>query len=137
MPLPLITKINNRGHFAEMLQTNPGLIIIKFGAEWCGPCKAIEAEVKEYFNRMPDNVQCIMIDVDESFDVYAFLKSKKMINGIPAILCYEKNNLNYVPNEITTGSNKQQIYTFFSNCYQKAKSMLTPSTTTNGNTEFI
>ena len=129
MPLPIITKINDRSHFAEMLTQNPGLIIIKFGAEWCGPCKQIEGVVKDYFSKMPDNVQCLIIDVDECFDVYALLKSKKMINGIPAILCYNKGNLNYVPNDIITGTNLNQIRLFFTCCYDKATKLIQPPST--------
>ena len=35
---------------------------------------------------MPENVICADIDIDENFDVYTFLKSKRMVNGIPAVL---------------------------------------------------
>lgn len=120
MPLPIITKIDNRQHFAQLLESNPGLFIIKFGAEWCGPCKLIEQDVVNCFNKMPDNVQCAIIDVDESFDVYAFLKSKRMVNGIPAILVYYKGNLNYVPNGSIAGADKKQLNIFFETCYNKA-----------------
>jgi thiol-disulfide isomerase/thioredoxin len=120
MPLPVITKINDRTHFAQLLQCNPGIFIIKFGAEWCGPCKTIEQDVINYFNQMPDSVQGAIIDVDESFDVYAFLKNKKMIGGIPAILAYYKGNLNYIPNDSIMGSDKKQLKTFFETCYLKA-----------------
>ena len=120
MPLPIISKIENRVHFAELLQSNPGVLIIKFGAEWCGPCKMIEQDVIHYFSKMPDNVQSAIIDVDESFDVYAFLKSKKMVNGIPAMLAYYKGNLNYVPDNSLTGADKKQVHIFFETCYRKA-----------------
>jgi len=111
--LPILTEITDRNHFAQLLQNNPGLFIIKFGADWCGPCKKIEGLVQDWFNKRNDKVQCAMIDVDESFDIYAFLKSKKMVNGIPAILCYEKDNTNYVPNDVIIGANVQQINEFF------------------------
>ena len=120
MSLPVITKINDRVHFAQLLQSNPGIFIIKFGAEWCGPCKAIEQDVISYFNQMPETVQGAIIDVDESFDVYAFLKSKKMVGGIPAILAYYKGNLNYIPNDSIMGSDKKQLKTFFETCFIKA-----------------
>jgi len=113
MSLPILTEIRDRTHFAELLQNNPGLIIIKFGAEWCGPCKQIEGLVQQWFNKTNDKVQCFMIDVDEYFDLYAFLKSKKLVNGIPAILCYEKDNVHYIPNDIVIGANVEQVNLFF------------------------
>ena len=111
--LPILTEIENRNHFAELLKQNPGLFIIKFGADWCGPCKKIERLVHEWFNKTNDKVQCALIDVDESFDIYAFLKSKKMVNGIPAILCYYKDNHNYVPDDIVIGADVAQVNAFF------------------------
>ena len=33
MPLPIITEINDRNHFAEILKTNPGLFFIKFDTD--------------------------------------------------------------------------------------------------------
>jgi len=119
MPLPIITEINTRQRFAELLKTNPGLFIIKFGAEWCGPCKTIEAEVNHYFNQLTDNVQCAIVDVDECFDLYGFLKTKKIVNGIPVLLCYEKGNLNYIPDDVVIGADKKQLQLFFERCYKK------------------
>jgi len=111
--LPILTEIENRNHFAELLKQNPGLFIIKFGADWCGPCKKIEGLVNEWFNKTNNKVQCALIDVDESFDIYAFLKSKKMVNGIPAILCYYKDNHNYVPDDVVIGADVAQVNAFF------------------------
>ena len=113
MPLPIITEINDRNHFAEILKANPGLFFMKFGAEWCGPCKTINAGVKTYFERMPDTVQCAIIDIDKSKDVYSFLKSRRMVNGVPVILCYKQGNTNYVPDDIVVGADKNMINEFF------------------------
>ena len=49
MVLPIITKITDRKHFQELLESNPGVFIIKFGAEWCEPCKMIEKDIEEIF----------------------------------------------------------------------------------------
>jgi thiol-disulfide isomerase/thioredoxin len=116
MTLPIITEIKDRNHFAELLTSNPGLFFIKFGASWCGPCKTIDSGVKSYFERMPDTVQSAIIDIDKCTDVYAFLKSKRMINGVPVILCYNKGNLNYVPDDIIVGADKNKINDFFIRC---------------------
>ena len=72
-------------------------------------------------NQMPDNIQSYIIDVDECFEVYAFLKTKKMVNGIPAILAYYKGNLNYIPDDVVIGADPQQVDLFFKRCYDKGQ----------------
>lgn len=116
MGLPIITHYENRNAFFDSLNNNPGLIIVKFGADWCGPCKLIEADVHQCFESMPDTVQCAIIDVDKSFDLYAFMKTKKIVKGIPTILCYRKNNTHYVPDDVVVGSNKLEVREFFKRC---------------------
>lgn len=108
-----ITKIQE---FADLLTTNEGLIIIKFGAEWCGPCKRIEKLVNDCYLRMPTNVKTYVVDIDESFELYGFLKSKKRINGIPTIFCYKKGNNNYIPDDTVVGADEIQINLFFQRC---------------------
>jgi thiol-disulfide isomerase/thioredoxin len=110
---PIFTEIKDTQDFLRILQGNPGIVLMKFGAEWCGPCKKIEDAVHEHMLSMPDNVQCYIIDVDECFEIYAFLKSKKMVNGIPAILSYVKGNLHYAPNDSVVGANPEQVDLFF------------------------
>ena len=116
MKLPIITYIKDRNHFTEILQTNPGLFLIKLGAEWCGPCKTINQGVTYYFDNMPENVQCANIDIDRCSDVYTYLKSKRIVNGVPVILCYYKDNATYIPDDIIIGADKKQITEFFIRC---------------------
>lgn len=117
--LPLITDIPTTKAFGELLEQNPGLVVIKFGADWCGPCKKITGLVDECFAIMPDSVQCVLIDVDQSFELYAFLKNKKMMQGIPAILCYDRGNLSYIPSDSVVGADPTQIKLFFERCLKK------------------
>jgi thioredoxin-like negative regulator of GroEL len=119
MSKQIISEIPNRETFYHLLSNNPGLIVIKLGAEWCGPCKKIEPFVNHCFSQMTKNVQCCIIDVDDNFQVYSFLKTKKMVNGIPVILCYNQGNLNYIPDDIVTGSDQNQVNAFFIRCFQK------------------
>ena len=42
-----------------------------------------------------------------------------MVNGIPAILCYEKGNVNYVPNDVVIGADPEQVGAFFKRCLSK------------------
>jgi len=119
----IITYIENRQEFLTILQNSPGLTIVKFGATWCGPCKKIEQDVVNFFESSPDNVVCAMLDVDESFDIYACLKSKKMVNGIPVILCYKKGNVSYIPDDSVTGSDLTSVTQFFKRCVQYSKTV--------------
>ena len=82
MSKQIISEIANREAFLILLQHNPGLIVLKLGANWCGPCKTIQSVVHGFFASSPPEVVCGDIDVDISFDFYSFLKSKKMVNGI-------------------------------------------------------
>ena len=116
MSKQVISEIVDRQAFMTLLQHNPGLIIIKLGAEWCGPCKTIKSAVHGFFASSPPEVVCADIDVDKSFDFYSFLKSKKMVNGIPVLLCYKKGNGTYIPDDIITGSDPQQLHQFFARC---------------------
>jgi thioredoxin 1 len=113
MPNPILTEITDNQHFQRLLSENPGEFVVKFGADWCGPCKLIEKDVKYCFERMPDTVQCAIVDIDENLDTYAFLKTKKMVNGIPAVLCWKKGNVSFVPDDVVLGANIEQLRQFF------------------------
>lgn len=112
----IISYFQSREHFLRLLEKNPGLVIIKLGATWCGPCKKIKPVVDAFFASSPDIVICCEIDVDESFDLYSYFKSKKMVNGIPAILCYKKGNTSYIPDDSVTGFDAGQLDLFFRRC---------------------
>lgn len=123
--LPTIEGIESLADFRDLLENNPGQIIIKFGADWCKPCKQIEQQVLSWFKKMPDTVQTVLLDVDESFEVYAYMKSRKMVRGIPAILMYVKGNTNYVYDDSVAGSNSSEIDMFFQRCLNKKTAPLT------------
>jgi thioredoxin 1 len=112
----VISVFNSRDEFLELLKVNPGLIIVKLGATWCGPCKRIAHIVEAFFASSPASVICADIDVDESFDLYSFLKHKRMVNGIPAILCYKRGNVGFAPDDMVTGASPNDLDAFFKRC---------------------
>ena len=112
----IISYFQSRDHFIRLLEKNPGLVIIKMGASWCGPCKRIKPIVDAFFASSPDNVICCEIDVDESFDLYSYFKSKRMVNGVPVILCYKKGNTGYIPDDSITGADPNDLDAFFKRC---------------------
>ena len=121
LSLPVLTKVDSVSHFGNFLLNNPGLVIIKFGAEWCGPCKKIETQVHNWLDSMPETVQSFIIDIDECFEIYAYLKTKKMVNGVPAILCYDKGNTSYIPSDSVIGGDPVGVDAFFKRCLAKVQ----------------
>ena len=107
----------NRDIFFEMLKLNPGVFIFKFGAEWCGPCKTIKKYIDNVSLVLPVNTMHIYnVDVDECFDLYAYLKQKKMITGIPTLLAYKTGNTYFAPDASISGTNEADLAHFFNTC---------------------
>ena len=52
----IITSIPSRKDLMDIINKNDGILVLKFGAEWCGPCKKIEKQVVDWFNILPANV---------------------------------------------------------------------------------
>ncbi len=104
-----------RVDFATLMDNNPGILIFKFTANWCGPCKLIKEYSYNKSNELPDHITMLEVDVDECFDLYAFLKHKKMVNGIPVFLAYAKG-MNEGPIASITGANLPELETFFAMC---------------------
>ena len=89
-------------------------LIVKFSAGWCGPCKKIYNYCVEKFNSMDKSMcVCIEVDTDDSFDIFAFLKQKKMVQGIPTIFLYRIGKDNYIPDESVSGTNIDELDHFF------------------------
>jgi thioredoxin-like negative regulator of GroEL len=125
MSKEIISEIANRDAFFHLLQHNPGLIILKLGSGWCAPCAKIKPVVNGFFASSPPEVVCGDIDVDQCFDFYSFLKSKKMVNGIPVLLCFKKGNATYIPDDMVTGADPQQLHQFFVRCGKHLMDALT------------
>lgn len=108
----------NREVFFELLKINPGVFVFKFGAEWCAPCKSIKKYIDDVSLALPNNntIYIYNVDVDECFDLYAYLKQKKMVSGIPALLAYKKDNLYFVPDASVSGTSQSELNHFFNTC---------------------
>lgn len=105
-------------------KTNNTIIIIKFGASWCGPCKKITDKCNQCFLEMPDNVFCFDIDIDNNLEIYSAFKTKKMVKGVPTILCYYCKNTRdkwYISDTSISGSDNQKVFHFFKSIYSQTQ----------------
>jgi len=94
------------------------LIILKFTADWCGPCKKIKDCCLDFKKTKPSSIQYYEIDIDESIDLYMKMKKMKMLNGIPALFAYtntEKDHW-YIPDICHLGSDNAGVMHFFNTC---------------------
>ena len=125
MKPPIITEIQSLNQFQEILARNDKKItIVKLGAKWCAPCKRIEPLLYQWIDKLPDSVQICLIDIDLNTQFYSFLKTKRIVNGVPALLCYEKKSggdktFDVYPDEVTIGADVGQVNSFFERCLRK------------------
>jgi thioredoxin 1 len=57
--------------------------IEKYGAEWCGPCRVVDANLDQI-----TDIDVIRYDVDE----YEDLAAEKKIRNIPVLIFYDGDN---------------------------------------------
>ncbi len=118
----IVEYTGGRDVFMELLKINPGVFIFKFGAEWCSPCKKIKKFVDKVSLVLPLNTMYIYsVDVDECFDLYAYLKQKKMVSGIPVMLAYKAGNITYAPDASVSGTDEKELKYFFDTCLKMTR----------------
>jgi len=124
-PTPkLITSAISIAEFQTILNDNPGLVVLKMGAEWCGPCKKIQSDVNYAYSKFPNSVQPVIVDIDDSFELFAYLKKKKRVNGVPALLAWKKGNISDIPDDVVLGADIIQVRGFFERCFLYANKLL-------------
>jgi thiol-disulfide isomerase/thioredoxin len=107
-------EFSSRTEFLSTITNNKEKVLLfKFTASWCKPCQKIKEEVTSLIRHLNNHVVCYELDVDENFDVYAFLKSKKMLTGIPSILVYYPGNTSYGSDLSVSGTDMDNYKNIF------------------------
>lgn len=75
-----IKKITDQNH-DEIVKSNK-IVLLKFGAEWCGPCRMISSELKELAETNPD---IVVGEADIDSPETDSIKQKYDIQTIPHI----------------------------------------------------
>lgn len=110
------------------LHNSREIILVKFSAKWCKPCRNIKQTCQEYFSSMPKNIRLFDIDIDEQMDLYIQLKKYKMIKGVPTIMMWAPTYIKedrpwFVPDDSVSGGDINEVKRFFERCSQKANSL--------------
>ncbi len=116
MPNPVIENPQTAKELQTILANNPGVVILRFTATWCGPCKRVAPFIKEAINVLPNNVQFVNIDIDECMDVYRMFKKTRQVPGVPTCLAFRKGNETSYPDFSVVGADSDDLTRFFNMC---------------------
>ena len=84
----MVTEIND-ANFEEFAKQEDLLIIMEFGANWCGPCKVIAPIIEEISKEYEGKVVIGKMDVDSNVETPA----KYGIRSIPTLLFFKNGEI--------------------------------------------
>jgi len=64
-------------------------VLVKFGAEWCPPCQAMEPVLDDLASQMSSDVKVIRVDVDQM----PALASHYGVSSIPRLILFRKGKV--------------------------------------------
>lgn len=73
----------NSSKYRDLI-TSDKLSVIKFAAEWCGPCRALKPIIENISSKYPD-VNFAEVDIDQERNVTI----SEGIRGVPAVIFYK------------------------------------------------
>jgi len=127
----IITELNVAQLQTLQASLKTQVLLLKFGADWCGPCKQIAPAYQEFIRECPANIVCGDINADDNMDLYMALKKQKMVAGIPVFLAFfggVKRDLWFIPDDSVVGADPTAVAQFFNRCLKKAGELAPPYT---------
>ena len=102
--------MNRQAFYKELDQNNSILIVFVTGSN-CVPCERAKPLVQAKMEGSKHKM--IHLDRDRDGDIYAALRAKKQIKGVPSLLAYQAGNYTLVADLSVSGSNPSAIEEFF------------------------
>lgn len=72
-------------NFKTEVESRQGLVLAKFGAVWCGPCRLVDPQMEELASEMEDRIKIVKLDIDKAPDTTAGLG----IRSIPCLILFK------------------------------------------------
>jgi thioredoxin 1 len=98
------TVLTTRDQLKQFVKANK-VVIVKFKAEWCGPCKRIDPLFNNLMNQYK-NIAYAVVDVDDGSGIASYLR----IRSIPTMVSYLDGDVN----DILSSSSENDIKAFVS-----------------------
>lgn len=89
--------------FQSAVVEQPGLVVVKFGAEWCGPCRMLDPELTRLAGSLGGRGSVVRINVDQHRD----LARHYGVSSIPRLLVFDHGQ---VVGDRVGYANHQQLY---------------------------
>ena len=80
--------LHSKHQLEEVLQKSSQLVVIKFGAKWCGPCKTMNP-IFHAFSEKHKDILCVEVDADEMSEVL----EEYNVSSLPTFLCLKKKTV--------------------------------------------
>ena len=75
--------------FEERVLKAEGPVLLKFEAEWCGPCQAMKPTISELAEEYGDKLTIATIDIDQNQRT----PYKLGVRGVPTVMLFNKGNI--------------------------------------------
>lgn len=95
--LPALTKDN----FDQEVTSNDGTVMVEFGADWCGPCKALAPLLEKLADEAEGKYKVFAVDVDEESE----LVQKFGVRSVPSVFVFKAGKVVKTNLGLTTKAN--------------------------------
>ncbi len=112
-----VIHIQSQEQFKDIVENTKGPILIKFGTEWCAPCRAMKGTLNDLANNFKGRATVLSIDINQDPSRYAVQNSWAYaqknpwdpngfnLGGIPRLMMF--NNGKIVDKEVNTRDPRQ------------------------------
>lgn len=82
-PKPALKPLPNDSSLAAQIESSD-IVLVKFGADWCGPCRKLEAEL-DHLEKDSPKVSVVKLDVDRDRE----LATHYGVSAIPHLILFK------------------------------------------------